>query len=95
MVPSLKWFPRFSHGARLGCINLGYITRSVGLPMTGYPGADRGFQVRGCAHRKQLRRAEGSAKFVGIFRVKNHDFTPKIIFFPIAEGGAKFSGYFV
>ena len=28
-----------------------------------YPGADRGFQVRG-----------GGAKFVGVFRVKNHDF---------------------
>jgi hypothetical protein len=37
-----------------------------------------------------LRRAEGGAKFVWVFRVKNHDFTPKkIIFFPIAEGGAK------
>jgi hypothetical protein len=28
--------------------------------------------------------AEGGAKIVGVFRVKNHDFTPKkIIFFPI------------
>jgi hypothetical protein len=26
--------------------------------------------------------------------VKNHDFTPKIIFFPIAEGGAKIVGVF-
>jgi hypothetical protein len=34
----------------------------------------------------------GGAKIFGfgVFRVKNHDFTPKkIIFFPIAEGGAK------
>jgi hypothetical protein len=43
-------------------------------------GADPGFQVRG-AHLKQLRRAEGGAKIFGVFRVKNHDFTPKIIFF--------------
>jgi hypothetical protein len=41
-----------------------------------YPGADPGFQVRG-AHLKKLRRAEGGAKFFGVFRVKNHDFTPK------------------
>jgi hypothetical protein len=26
---------------------------------------------------KKLRRAEGGAKIVGVFRVKNHDFTPK------------------
>jgi hypothetical protein len=26
---------------------------------------------------KKLRRAEGGAKIFGIFRVKNHDFTPK------------------
>jgi hypothetical protein len=40
------------------------------------PGADPGFQVRG-AHLKKLRRAEGGAKILGIFRVKIHDFTPK------------------
>jgi hypothetical protein len=40
-------------------------------------GADPGFQVRGGAHIKKLHRAEGGAKFVGVFRVKNHDFTPK------------------
>ena len=37
----------------------------------------------GGAHLKKLRRAEGGAKMFGVFRVKNHDFTPKIIFFPI------------
>jgi hypothetical protein len=31
----------------------------------------------GGAHLKQLRRAEGGAKIFGVFRVKNHDFTPK------------------
>jgi hypothetical protein len=39
-------------------------------------GADPGFQVRG-AHLKKLRRAEGGAKIVGVYRVKNQDFTPK------------------
>jgi hypothetical protein len=31
----------------------------------------------GGAHLKRLRRAEGGAKIFGVFRVKNHDFTPK------------------
>ena len=39
-------------------------------------GADPGFQVRG-AHLKKLRRAEEGANILGVFRVKNHDFTPK------------------
>ena len=39
-------------------------------------GADPGLQVRG-AHLKKLRRAEGGAKIFGVFRVKNHDFTPE------------------
>ena len=43
------------------------------------PGADPGFQVRG-AHLKKLCRAEGGAKNVRVFRVKNHDFTPKNLF---------------
>jgi hypothetical protein len=43
----------------------------------------------GEVHLKKLRRAEGGAKNVGVFRVKNHDFTPKkITFFPIL-GGAR------
>ena len=42
----------------------------------------------GVAHLKKMRRAEGGANILGIFRVKNHDFTPKIIFFPIL-GGAR------
>ena len=49
---------------------------------------DLGFQVRR-AHLKKLRRAEGGAKIFGVFRVKNHDFTPKNHIFSIAEGGAK------
>ena len=41
-----------------------------------FPGADPGFQVRG-AHLNNLCRSEVGAKIVGVFRVKNHDFTPK------------------
>jgi hypothetical protein len=33
------------------------------------------------AHLKKLRRAEGGAKNFGVFRVKNHDFTPKKSYF--------------
>ena len=49
-------------------------------------GADPGFQVRGGAHLKKLRRAEGGAKMFGLLRVKNHDFTPKNHIFPILGG---------
>jgi hypothetical protein len=31
----------------------------------------------GGAHLKKLCRAEGDEKIFGVFRVKNHDFTPK------------------
>ena len=38
----------------------------------------------GGALKKKLHRAEGGAKMFGVFRVKNHDFTPKkSYFFPI------------
>jgi hypothetical protein len=33
--------------------------------------------------------AEGGAKFVGVFRVKNHDFTPKNHIFSNFRGGAR------
>ena len=61
------------------------LARSVTLQVCYPPGTDPGFQVRG-AHLKKLRRVKGGAKMFGIFRVKNHDFKPKIIFFPIAQG---------
>ena len=38
------------------------------------------FKLEG-AHLKKLRRAEGGANIFGVFRVKNHDFTPKNQFF--------------
>jgi hypothetical protein len=54
------------------------------------PGADPGFQVRGGgAHFKKLRRAEGGAKFFGIFRVKKRDFTPKNHIFSNFRGGVR------
>jgi hypothetical protein len=43
----------------------------------------------GGAHIKNLRRAEGGAKNFGVFRVKNHDFTPKIFIFSNFRGGAR------
>ena len=52
------------------------------------PWADPGFQIRGGAHLKKLRRAEGGAKIVGVFCVKNHDSTPKNLIFSNFRGGA-------
>ena len=43
----------------------------------------------GGAHLKKLRRAEGGAKIFGVFRVKNHDFTPKNHFFSNFRGGGR------
>jgi hypothetical protein len=37
-------------------------------------------------HLKKLRRVEGGAKIFGVIRVKNHDFTPKFLVFPILGG---------
>ena len=51
-------------------------------------GADPGFQVRG-AYLTKMRRAEEGAKFFGVFRVKNHDFTPKNHIFSNFRGGAR------
>ena len=42
----------------------------------------------GGVHLKKLRRAEGGAKMFGVFRVKNHDFTPKNLIFFNFSGGA-------
>jgi hypothetical protein len=40
--------------------------------------------------------AEGGAKIVGVFRVKNHDYTPKNhIFFQLRRQARKYLGYFV
>jgi hypothetical protein len=43
------------------------------------------FKLRG-AHLKKLHRAEGGAKNLGVFRVKNHDLTPKNRIFSNSRG---------
>ena len=48
----------------------------------------------GGVHLKKLRRAEGGAKIFGVFRVKNHDFTPKNHIFPILGGAREIFGVF-
>ena len=50
-----------------------------------YQGRIQDFKLGG-AHFKKLRRAEGGAKIVGVFRVKNHDFTPKNYIFSNCGG---------
>jgi hypothetical protein len=40
----------------------------------------------GGVHLKQLHWAEGGTQIVGVFRVKNHDFMPKNIFFSNFRG---------
>ena len=57
--------------------------------MTSIAGADPGFQVRGGAHLNKLRRAEGGANIFWVFRVKNHDFTPKNLIFSNFRGSAR------
>jgi hypothetical protein len=48
------------------------------------------FKLGGGANFKKLRRAEGGAKNVGVFRVKNHYFMPKnLIFFKFMGGGVR------
>jgi hypothetical protein len=57
-------------------------------------GADPGFQVGRGAHLKKLRREKGGANIFGVFRVKNHDFTPKNHIFPILGGAHEIFGVF-
>ena len=38
-------------------------------------------KLGGGAHLKKLRRPEGGANIFGVFRVKNHDITPKNLIF--------------
>ena len=55
--------------------------------LVSYRGRIHDFKLGG-AHLKKLRRAEGGAKIVGVFRVKNHDFKPKnYIFFQFKGRG--------
>jgi hypothetical protein len=43
---------------------------------------------------KKLHRAEGGTKIFWVFRVKNHDFTPKNHIFPILGGAREIFGVF-
>ena len=52
-----------------------------------YQGRIQDFKLGGGAHLKKLRRTEGGAKIFGVFRVKNHDFTPKNHIFSNFRGG--------
>jgi hypothetical protein len=45
-------------------------------------------KLGGGAHLKKLRRAKEGAKIWGVFRVENHDFTPKNHIFSNFMGGA-------
>ena len=55
-------------------VNLGHLLQISGV--------DPGFQ-KNCAERREAR------KFLGIFRVKNHDFTPKNLFFSNFRGARR------
>ena len=61
------------------------------MSILGNKGRIQDFKLGG-AQLKKLRRAEGGAKIYGVFRVKNHDFTPKNHIFPILGGGPNFWG---
>jgi hypothetical protein len=52
----------------------------------GNQGRIQDFKLGGGAHLKKLRRSEGGAKDFGVFRVKNHDFTPKNLIFSNFRG---------
>ena len=57
------------------------------VPNQGIMGGSR-ISSEGRAHKK-IAPSGGRRENVGVFRVKNHDFTPnKIIFFPILAGAA-------
>ena len=52
-----------------------------------YQGRIQNFKLGGGAHLKKLRRAEGGAKILGVFRVKNHDYMPENHIFSNFRGG--------
>jgi hypothetical protein len=60
-----------------------------------FSGADPGFQVRWGALKKNAP-SGGRRENFGVFRVKNHDYTPKNhIFFQLRRETQIFLGYFV
>ena len=57
------------------------------------PGADPGFQVRSGAHKNNTP-SGGRREHIGVFRVKNHDFTPKNLIFSNCGGRREHFGVF-
>ena len=51
------------------------------------PGRIQDFKLGGAL--KKMRRVEGGANICGVFRVKNHDFTPKKHIFSNFSGGVR------
>ena len=75
--------------------NLMELNESYRKSLIPYQGRIQDFKLGG-AHLKKLHRAEGGAKIFGVFRVKNHDFTPKkLYFFQLRREARKCLGYFV
>ena len=72
-------------------VNQNHYTDYMWLPNDGSQGRIQNFKIGG-AHLKKMRRVEGGAKNVGVFRVKNHDFTPKNHIFSNFRGGAPAPG---
>jgi hypothetical protein len=62
---------------------------TVANQSTPMQGRIQDFKLGGGAHLKKLRRVEGGTKIFGVFRVKNHDFTPKNLIFSNFRGGAR------
>ena len=56
--------------------------------MLPHQGRIQDFKLEVGAYFQKLLRAEGGAKIVGVFRVKNYDFTPKNHIFSNFRGGA-------
>jgi hypothetical protein len=66
---------------------IGVTLNVANLVIVVYQGRFQDFKLGGGAPLKKLRRAEGGAKFVWVFLVKNHDFTPKNHIFSNFRGG--------
>ena len=59
-------------GGEWECIALLFVYLSIST----VPGADPGFQVMGVSLKKKCAKRREARKLLGVFRVKNHDFTP-------------------
>jgi hypothetical protein len=61
-------------------------TGTISSSLIHIQGRIQDFKLGGGAHLNKLRRVEGGANIFGVFRVKNHDFTPKNHIFSNCEG---------